>query len=77
MENKKYSKDLLEKAAKCTTNEERMAFLKENNIELPDEIMNSISGGTDSDDYVCFDCGERFDNWWEYLIHQMSHMYTA
>ena len=76
MEYKKLTKQQLEEAAKCTTDEERMAFLKENDIQLPDEVLSSISGGNSSDDWVCYDCGERFDSWWEYVLHSLTHAFS-
>ena len=36
---------LREKAQKCETSEERMAFLAESGIELSDEQLKGISGG--------------------------------
>ena len=36
----------IEKAKACTTSEERIAFLKEYSIEIPDDMLNEISGGT-------------------------------
>ena len=35
----------IEKAKKCETREERMAFIKENGIELTDEQLESVAGG--------------------------------
>ena len=39
------SPELIEKANACTTYEERMAFINENEIELTDEQMEALSGG--------------------------------
>jgi len=36
---------LREKAQKCETSEERMAFLAESGIELSDEQLKGVSGG--------------------------------
>jgi hypothetical protein len=35
----------IEKAKKCETHEERLAFIKENGIELTDEQLEDIAGG--------------------------------
>jgi len=37
--------ELVEKAKKCETREERLAFIEENCIELSDEQLESIAGG--------------------------------
>jgi hypothetical protein len=37
--------ELIEKAKKCETLEERMAFIEDNGIELSDEQLESIAGG--------------------------------
>ena len=37
--------ELMEKAKRCETREERMAFIEENDIELSDEQLESIAGG--------------------------------
>ena len=37
--------ELLEKAKKCESYEEKMAFISENEIELTDEQMEALSGG--------------------------------
>lgn len=41
------SPELVEKAKKCETREERMAFIAENGLELTDEQLESIAGGRD------------------------------
>ena len=38
----------IEKAKKCETREERMAFIKENGIELTDEQLESVAGDAPS-----------------------------
>ena len=43
----------IEKAKKCETREERMAFIKENGIELTDEQLEGISGGGWGSGNVC------------------------
>jgi hypothetical protein len=35
----------LEKVKACNTLEEEMAFFKENNIELPDNLLDEVAGG--------------------------------
>ena len=37
--------EMIEKAKKCETAEERMAFIEENGIELDDKQLESIAGG--------------------------------
>ena len=37
--------ELVEQARKCMTPEERLAFIKENGIELSDEQLEAVSGG--------------------------------
>lgn len=73
MEFKKLSKEQLAQAAKCTTEEERIAFLSRNQIQLPDEMLNKISGGSGSEDYYCSICNIHFDNWLDSLIHDFKH----
>ena len=77
MEFKKLTKDLLEEAAKCKTDEEREAFIKKHNIQLPDEVLNKVSGGSGDDYYVCETCGKRIDSWWDYQIHFYEHLRDA
>ena len=38
----------IEKAKTCTTREEKLAFLKEYSIELPDDLLDEVSGGSDA-----------------------------
>ena len=38
----------IEKAKRCETREERMAFIKENGIELTDEQLESVAGDASS-----------------------------
>ncbi len=40
--------ELMEKANRCETREERMAFIEENGIELSDEQLEGIAGGKSS-----------------------------
>ena len=35
----------IERAKACTTREERLAFLKENSIEIPDDLLDEVAGG--------------------------------
>ena len=37
--------EMVEKAKGCETREERMAFIRENGIELSDEQLEGVSGG--------------------------------
>lgn len=54
----------IEKAKACTTEEERIAFLKEYSIEIPDDMLDEISGGAKRyhKSQTCTECpaaGER------------------
>lgn len=72
---KKLTKEQLEEAAQCKTNEERMAFLKKHNIPLSDDMLDKISGGNDEDDYyICPICKEKFDGWFNYKMHGFDHV---
>ncbi len=53
MKSNKPTKQLLEEATKLSSDEERIAYLSKNNIQIPDELLNRISGGSDSDGYEC------------------------
>jgi hypothetical protein len=44
--------ELVEKAKKCETREERLAFIRENGIELNDEQLEAVSGGGDEEPKV-------------------------
>ena len=44
--------ELLEKAKKCESYEEKMAFISENEIELSDEQMEALSGGNKLKNHV-------------------------
>lgn len=35
----------IEKAKECTTREEKLAFIKEYSIEVPDDMLDGIAGG--------------------------------
>ena len=72
-ENRKPTKQLLEEATKLSTDEERIAYFSKNNIQIPDELLNRISGGSDSEGYECEECHAVYDSWWELLIHTFSH----
>jgi hypothetical protein len=37
--------EMVEEAKKCETPEERLAFIRENGVELTDEQMEGIAGG--------------------------------
>ena len=50
---------LIEKAKACNSYKERMAFIRDNEIELTDEQMEALSGGGDGnsgDAYRCSEC---------------------
>ena len=56
------SPELQEKAKACADTEELLKFADDNNIELPAEALEAVSGGCDSgvdkkDDFVCPKCG--------------------
>ncbi|MBO6141320.1 MAG: hypothetical protein J6O40_05935 [Ruminococcus sp.] len=44
--------ELREKAMACKTNDELMEFLAENDIELPEEALEAVSGGGGNDPYA-------------------------
>ena len=68
------SKEQIEEASLCKTNEERMAFLSKNMIQLSDEMLDKISGGNDDDEYYCPTCKIRFDNFWDSVLHDLKHL---
>ena len=43
------SPEQAEQAKKCETREERLAFIRENGIELNDEQLEAVSGGGDEE----------------------------
>ena len=45
MDFKDLTKEQIEEAKACKTTEERINFLKEHNISLPDSYLEKISGG--------------------------------
>ena len=45
--------EMVEEAKKCETPEERLAFIRENGIELTDEQLEGISGGGWDSGDVC------------------------
>ena len=74
MEYKKITKEMLEEAKNCKSDEERKAFIEKNNIQLPDEILNNISGGNDEEGYRCSECGKVLDGWLSYQVHLFEHL---
>ena len=42
---KDLSPELQEKARQCKTKEELNAFITENNLELPEEVLEMVAGG--------------------------------
>ena len=61
-DHEKYLKDLSpelqEKARRCKTKEELNAFIAENDLELPEEALEMVSGGCGGKLY-CKDCGSE------------------
>ena len=55
MDFKDLTKEQLEEAKACKTTEERINFLKEHNISLPDSYLEKISGGGE-DSYTGAQC---------------------
>ena len=51
--------ELREKAQKCETAEERMAFVEESGIELTDEQLEAISGGNRTSKTFYKECEEN------------------
>ena len=64
----------MKKPKNCKTEEERKAFIEKNNIQLPDEILNKISGGNDDEGYRCEMCGKVLDGWLSYQVHLFEHL---
>ncbi|MBR2769677.1 MAG: hypothetical protein IKD68_12160 [Solobacterium sp.] len=48
MKIKELTKEQIEKAKACKTREERLAFLKKYNIEIPEDLLNEVAGGSDA-----------------------------
>ena len=70
MEFKEFTKEQLEEARKCNTEEEKKAFLNSHSIQLPDDVLSKTVGGSSyGDKYKCDDCGKLFDSWWDYVAH--------
>ncbi len=45
MEFENLTNEQIEKAKACTTPEEKLAFLKEYSIEIPDDMLDDVGGG--------------------------------
>ena len=68
------TKEDLAIAAKLSTDEERLAYLSQNHIQLPDEMLNHISGGSDDAPYVCGYCDAKFYSYWDTIEHTFEHL---
>ena len=57
------SPELQEKARACKTKEELNAFIAENDLELPEEALELVSGGcgTTSEKWYCNHCNTRLE----------------
>ena len=57
------SPELQEKARACKTKEELNAFIAENDLELPEEALELVSGGCGktSDKWYCNHCNTRLE----------------
>lgn len=69
MEFKKPSKELLEEAKKCTTEEEKNEFIQKHKAQLSDEVLNYTVGGGVFDVLTCNSCGRSFDSIDELVAH--------
>ena len=58
---KDLSPELQEKARQCKTKEELNAFITENNLELPEEALELVSGGCGTP-LKCDRCGAVMDH---------------
>ncbi|MBR1752635.1 MAG: hypothetical protein IJ740_17485 [Ruminococcus sp.] len=58
------SPELQEKARACKTKEELNQFIADNDLELPEEALELVSGGcgTSSDKWYCNHCNTRLEN---------------
>ena len=56
---KELSPELQQKARACNTSEELMEFLADNDIELPEDALENVSGGYCNKDIPCPKCGTR------------------
>ena len=56
----------IEKLKACKNNEEILMAAKEEGIELTDEQLEAVSGGTCNSSYVCKRCGSDLTNRFEY-----------
>ena len=65
------SKDKLEQLKALKTEEEMLAFIEKEDIELDINLLENVSGGAST--YTCSDCGEVFAKGSAYLIHVMNH----
>jgi len=55
----------IEKLKACKNNEEILKAAKEEGVELTDEQLEAVSGGS-CDPYVCYQCGSDLSSRFEY-----------
>lgn len=75
MKEKNLTPQLLAEAKNYPTAEERMAYLRNSHIRIPDEVLDSISGGSSSGYYECSKCHEKFENFFDALEHAFNHVF--
>ena len=68
---KDLSPELQEKARECETMEELNDFLAENEIELPDDVLDAVAGGGGCDE-KCYGSDDRKHNWYLSDIFEAS-----
>lgn len=70
MKIKDLTKEQIEKAKACKTREEKLAFLKKYNIEIPDELLNEVAGGNDITAAECPDVNDCPNSPSAFNIHE-------
>ena len=71
MDFKKLTKEQLEEAKNCTTEEAKRAFIEKQKIQLSDEDLNRTvgGGGIIPDVLKCDKCGATFETYTEAIYH--------
>jgi len=71
MDFKKLTKEQLEEAKNCTTEEAKRAFIEKQKIQLSDEDLNRTvgGGGIIPDVLKCDKCGATFETYTEAMYH--------
>ncbi len=71
MDFKKVTKEQLEEAKNCTTEEAKRAFIEKQKIQLSDEDLNRTvgGGGIIPDVLKCDKCGATFESYTDVIYH--------